>query len=1012
MTGTWSDHICGFYYYDINLRLTRYLPQVKLEAHAAIISSTSRTTLTQTFINPDDKNALKEIRYKFPLYDGVSVVGFTCTVGGRVIVGVVKERQEARKNYEQAVARGETAGLLEQLPAASDVFTTTVGNIPAGAQIVVKITYLGELKHDAQVDGIRLTIPTNIAPRYSSYNTYSSQLWSPSHPVSDQGIKITVDAEVPKDLQIQLPATLALGTAEFDKDFILQVVATNTGNPLAVLEQHPTIPNQRALMTTLVPKFNLPAEKPEIVFVCDRSGSMGGSIGNLQAALRLFVKSLSIGTKFNICSFGSSHTFLWERSQTYDSMSVAAAMQHIDTRRYLDLNLEVFLLTDGSIWDQERLMQTVKKHVDESDGAIRVFTLGIGSEASHALIEGVVRVGNGFSQAISGSEEMGSKVVRMLKGAMFPHVKDYTLEVKYEDAGAENNDFKLIEKVVDCLVIDLPGASKPEATATAQPLKTPISLFDPSVKNDVDMKDVNDTELNIPAIEPPKLLQTPSNIPPLFPFNRTTVYLLLSPKTNQATPKSVFLRGTSTHGPLELEIPVTVLEEKGQTIHQLAAKKAVGELEDSRGWMFHAKTADGKLLKDKHESQFTGVVKREAVRLGVEYQVGGKWCSFFAVEKDGDEKLQEREADSSPVDNQSPQERMMAKGAALRVFPMSHAASVRPSVAQSAFGLMSSTPTSMSASQGLPAMPFSYAAPQYRAAPSAFGLMSSTPPSMGAFQPSAVSHAQYRVSPHLPMQPDDTSANSECFEDAEVDWCLADSAACDAAPFGLDDAYCEGYSAGSDRNLILEGGWEDQLEFDNSLHDDDGWSDDDANVDLARYGKAASHSNSIGSMAAGPSPATQVANFCSFRTSPKSELASLESGSPADSAGSSVRYRRAGGPSPPTRPPFGGWSPAPASESQDKLQTLILLHTFEGYWVWDQTLTGAMGWNADALVDAWDKDAIFAKVSNSQSGNRKVLATALVVAWLRRERAAEKDTWELLADKAIAWLDAELAESA
>lgn len=142
----------------------KFLPQIDLKAHTTIFSTTSRTVLSQTFVNPSSVTSVKECKYTFPLYDGVSVVGFTCQVGPRIIIGSVKEKAKAKEDYDAAVERGETAVLLEQGPT-SDVFMTSLGNIPAGEQISVTITYIGELKHDAGLNGIRLTIPTRISPR-------------------------------------------------------------------------------------------------------------------------------------------------------------------------------------------------------------------------------------------------------------------------------------------------------------------------------------------------------------------------------------------------------------------------------------------------------------------------------------------------------------------------------------------------------------------------------------------------------------------------------------------------------------------------------------------------------------------------------------------------------------------------------------------------------------------------------------------------------------------------------
>ena len=629
----------------------RYLPQVDLSSHTTILATTSRTFLSQTFHNSQQSGKLDEVQYTFPLYDGVSVVGFKCTVASRTIVGVVKEKHQARADYKKAIDHGETAGLLEQLPEASDVFTTRIGNVPPNEKVIVDIVYLGELKHDAETGGGRFTIPTVIAPRYEHLSTDTGNLpeKSTSSTTDNGGIRILVDVAIeegstirglqspshpiamtmgrtstmPEDAfdKCHASATLTAHSTVLGKDFIIIVLAEGQETPRALLESHPSIPNQRALMTTLVPKFNIPTIHPEIVFVVDRSGSMASMIVTLVAALKVFLKSLPVGVKFNICSFGSRHSFLWPKSKSYDQSTLQEALDHVKTFRadyggtemlapikaavknhFKDLPLEVMVITDGEIWEQQALFDFIN---EASKDAVRFFSLGIGSGASSSLVEGIARGGNGFAQFVGENEKMEKRIVRMLKGALSPHIKDYTLQVKYDQTDRMDDGFELVESVEDSMKVVLTSLQRPPSPSLA---KKAISLFDESAKDEGVNSSAGRYD-HLPTIDVPKLLQAPHRIPPLYPFNRTTVYLLTSSEPTHRIPRSVVLQATSEHGPLELEVPVQDIG-IGETIHQLAAKKAVHELEQGRGWI------TDRIVQTQHEGRWEEIIEREAVRLG------------------------------------------------------------------------------------------------------------------------------------------------------------------------------------------------------------------------------------------------------------------------------------------------------------------------------------------------------------------------------------------------------------
>ncbi|CAH0002887.1 unnamed protein product [Clonostachys byssicola] len=671
-----------------------FIPLTSVEAHTTIQATASQTRLTQYYINPNADKPLDELNYVFPLYDGVSVVSFVCTIGDRVIRGVVKERQEAQATYDKAVKSGKVAGLLQKSSAASDVFSTTIGNVPAGAEVKVEITYLAELKHDAEFDGIRFTLPTHIAPRYgpgfslkdSNVVTQGSisitvdadmpdgcsitSVQSPSHPISIQIGRCSTSAETAEPSLQKASASLALGSASLEKDFILHIVAPKIKEPSAVLETHPTLPNQQAIMATLVPQFKIPSETPEMVFLCDRSGSMywgqNQKMPNLQNALNIFLRSLPVGVKFNICCFGTRYDFLWPESRAYEEASLEEAFKHVGTfnetdyggtemcdpleevfrRRQKNMNLEVLLLTDGDISNQNALFKLINENMEEAKGGIRLFTLGIGDDASHALIEGAARAGNGFAQTVGSEEKMNHKVVRMLKGALTPHIYDYSLEVKYERTASDvdDDDFVLVEKTLDSLAIE---ATVVEDKSESESVQKTIPIYDASHNDDDDMgfDDKPKEERRDPILEisTPKYLQTPCPVPALFPFNRTTVYVLISDQSPSLVAKSVLLKGiTSVNSngtvervALEQEIPITALPGQGTTIHQLAAQKEVTELDEGRGWLSLAKDAEtGTLIKDKFPAaQVQDMRKREAVRLCLRYQVAGVHCSMVAVDE-------------------------------------------------------------------------------------------------------------------------------------------------------------------------------------------------------------------------------------------------------------------------------------------------------------------------------------------------------------------------------------------
>ena len=119
-----------------------------------------RTTLRQRYRNSTGR--LIETVYTFPLAHGASLMGLSVTLGDKRLSGAVIEKQEATQRYEQAIDEGDTPVLVEQ--SSPGLYTANLGNLKDGEEATIELEYAQLLRFEQ--GGLRLSIPTVVAPRY------------------------------------------------------------------------------------------------------------------------------------------------------------------------------------------------------------------------------------------------------------------------------------------------------------------------------------------------------------------------------------------------------------------------------------------------------------------------------------------------------------------------------------------------------------------------------------------------------------------------------------------------------------------------------------------------------------------------------------------------------------------------------------------------------------------------------------------------------------------------------
>jgi len=450
---TTSDQTSGLYAHSTPIPLDG----VRVDAH--LVGAVVEVTVTQRYRNTEQVPL--EAVYVFPLEEGAAVCGFAARIGDRVVEGRVEEREEAFAAYDDAMADGHGAFLLDQ--ERTNVFTASVGNLKPGETVDIELRYVALASFDGPA--ARLSIPTTISPRYvpdsgPEVGQPDGERVNPERRFEvPYGLTLTVDVDAPGPIvSVESPShtvrtrlrengatvELSQGVAALDRDFVLLVEAEDAHAPHAVVGREED--GTRVCMVSFVPDPEAtPDRGSEVHFVLDCSGSMGGdSIDQARRALELCVRALAPEDTFNVTRFGSRHQTMWKAPRRLDDASMAEAVAWV---RASDANLggteilsplteilgrsrdperplQLLLLTDGQVSNEDQVIALAEANASTA----RIFTFGIGAGASEHLVRGVARASRGAAELIYPGERIEAKVLRMFNRVRTPAYTDLRLD--------------------------------------------------------------------------------------------------------------------------------------------------------------------------------------------------------------------------------------------------------------------------------------------------------------------------------------------------------------------------------------------------------------------------------------------------------------------------------------------------------------------------------------------------------------------------------------------------------
>lgn len=462
-----------------------------IDVDLTVSGPTVRARVTQIFRNPT-QNWVEAV-YVYPLPSGGAVDTLKMVIGDRVVVGDIKERQQAKAIYEHAKQNGQKAALTEQ--ERPNIFTNSVANIGPGETVLVQIEYQEPVQQTGNEFSLR--VPMVVAPRYNPVpvvqsvdfkadgggwgavksdsvpdrERISSEVLDPATntPVNPTTITVHLQAGFPlgevkshhHPIQTEKADAstsiirLAEGAVPANRDFELSwKPAAETAPSVGLFREHVGDADYLLAFVT-PPSVEQAQQKPparEVIFVIDNSGSMGGvSIIQAKASLIYALGRLQPGDRFNVIRFDHTMDVLFPTPVPADAAHLGQATSFVgalqanggtemvpamraalsDSSNDANYVRQVVFLTDGAIGNEQQLFETISA----LRGRSRVFMVGIGSAPNTYLMTRAAELGRGTFTHIGSVEQVEERMRGLFSKLKNPAVTNLT--ARFSEAAAD-----------------------------------------------------------------------------------------------------------------------------------------------------------------------------------------------------------------------------------------------------------------------------------------------------------------------------------------------------------------------------------------------------------------------------------------------------------------------------------------------------------------------------------------------------------------------------------------------
>ncbi|KAG7319319.1 hypothetical protein KOW79_017793 [Hemibagrus wyckioides] len=406
----------------------------EVDIYSFHINSTVNSRYAITLITSRVANRLnesKEIHFQVKIPKNAFISKFRMIIEGKTYDGVVKQKEEAQRQYSQAVSRGESAGIVSSVGRTLEEFKTSV-TVAALSKVTFELTYEELLRR-----------------RLGKYKLQINA--QPMQPVADFKINVYINEqpgisflEVNGELKTQelssaVTSAIAASTREAWVNFYptleqqtkCEGCGKNGLNGDLFIEYDVKRPKQNGELQALNGYFvhyfaptDIQKIPKNVVFLIDRSGSMRGKkIQQTQLAMQKILGDLAEDDYFGLITFDSYvHAWNPELLQATETnlQKAKSFVEAIQAQGGTNINQAVLngvemikshprqgsasiliLLTDGDPTSGETNTERIQANVKAAiGGKFPLYCLGFGFDVNFGFLEKMALENDGVARRI------------------------------------------------------------------------------------------------------------------------------------------------------------------------------------------------------------------------------------------------------------------------------------------------------------------------------------------------------------------------------------------------------------------------------------------------------------------------------------------------------------------------------------------------------------------------------------------------------------------------------------